>query len=445
MRRRHEAEQNPLYARAAESRRSNERRNPPSRAGYCASAIAAYDVDALEASKLVDLGRLGACASCELSLGECECTDKSQRRVCTHCGALLFVGEARRCNPSPPFSTHWNGGALCCCQGKVQLPPIKRVAAIEAVWNDASLRQALYAHARVLNNALTLASAVVKTPVMPGGSHFTPSVVIQGKLHHKVGSLMTDEDAAPQYAQLYVHDPAASDTTTLDLRFAKLQVSKSTTVPEKRRLMELLTRLEAALRESNPYVRDFVTAGEIFKMEAAAGRMVTCQFVVNPDKAPPGRDKRVYSANRQQRTFDEVSVLHNESRAKRAVVLRCRNDDSELGLQWTPVSSRPSDGQQLRDPPAPLLRGLEQGTYEFTHREFAAFGVVGLQRNSYIDIAGAFFMPSGRLRNIHEDHRAYDPLHYVLLLPAGDDGWVDSMPLATPQGSGASRPEIVGG
>ena len=165
MRQRLEAARNPLYARAAASRLANKRRHPPSFAAYRFSARTASDAD---------VGRLGVCDVCELSAGECQCTDKSQRHICTHCGALLFPKEAKRCKPCPPFGTRSDGGALCCSHGKVQLPPIKRVAAIEALWNDTSLRQTLYSHARALNSALTLASAVVKTPAMPGGSHFTP-------------------------------------------------------------------------------------------------------------------------------------------------------------------------------------------------------------------------------------------------------------------------------
>ena len=325
----------------------------------------------------------------------------------------------------------------------MHLPPIQRVEEVEALWHDAGLGKTLQSHARQLNNALTLASAVVKAPTMPGGSNFQPSVVIQGKLHHKVGALMADDGAVPQCAQLYVHDPAASDTTTLDLRFARFEVSKSTSTAEAQRLKMLLTQLEAALRASNPYVRDFVTAGEIFKSEEKAGRVMKCQLVINPDKAPPTADKRVYSSNRQQRTFDEVTVLHDEKREKRAVVLRCRDDDSEVGLHWTPVPSKPSEGQPLSHPPAALLDALGQGKLEFTRAEYDAFHVIGLQRSSFVDVAGAYFKPAGRLRNIHEDHRAYDPLHFVLLFPAGDDGWVDSMALVNGATHGTAHPPAL--
>lgn len=33
----------------------------------------------------------------------------------------------------------------------------------------------------------------------------------------------------------------------------------------------------------------------------------------------------------------------------------------------------------------------------------------------------------GGLRRIHETHRSFDPLHFVLLFPAGDDGWKINM------------------
>lgn len=432
-----------LHERAAAARSGIQGRQRASRAARNAHAMLAYDVDALADAAYVDLGRMGACASCDLAISECTCDDHCQWRMCTHCGALLFKGEAKQARVFGSFNTCWHGGDLCCSGGKVRLPPIRRVPAIEALWNDARLSKTLVKFARQLNNALTLASAVVKTPKMPGCSHFQPSVVIQGKLHHKVGALMTSDDAAPQYAQLYVHDPAASETTTLDLRFARLHVTASTSQAEVQRLKDLLTRAEAALRSCNPYVRDFVTAGEIFKAEEKAKRLVKCTFVLNPDKAPRTADKRVYSANRQRRTFDEVTVLHNEAAAKRAVVLRCRDDDSELGLHWTPIPAKPTDGQPLRDPPMALLTALGEGTLEFTRREYDAFGIVGLERNSFVDVAGAYFKPAGCLRNIHEDHRAYDPIHYVLLFPAGDDGWVDGMPHAAIATHGLFQPIVL--
>ncbi|MGA1502986.1 MAG: hypothetical protein ACO38Z_10310, partial [Candidatus Nanopelagicales bacterium] len=43
----------------------------------------------------------------------------------------------------------------------------------------------------------------------------------------------------------------------------------------------------------------------------------------------------------------------------------------------------------------------------------------------------------GGLRSVHETHRSFDPLHFVLLFPKGDDGWRLGMPHRTLEGGGA--------
>ena len=116
---------------------------------------------------------------------------------------------------------------------------------------------------------LALASAPVKTPTPPGGG-WSPGLVIQGKLHHKVGPLAVNSNngnptETPRYAQLYVHDPAAEDDATLDQRYAALLMPKTTSAADASKLKALLRDLQKALIECNGYVQDFLTAGEIFQ------------------------------------------------------------------------------------------------------------------------------------------------------------------------------------
>ena len=125
-----------------------------------------------------------------------------QRYMCTHCGALLFPGEAMRATAEGPFKTRWRG-RICCSDGAINLEPVQRDPAVEALWRDASSRKLLLQHTRKLNNGLALASAKVKEPKkLPGDSRWRPSVVIQGKLYHRVGPLATPDNATPQFAQV---------------------------------------------------------------------------------------------------------------------------------------------------------------------------------------------------------------------------------------------------
>lgn len=336
------------------------RRNRPAnyKAGLNASRIFAYDPVELREAAPLDVGDLGTCR-CGACVDDCDCPE-SERALCTYCGALLFPKEARDAKTRGWYETDCCGAGLCCCRGKVDLPPVARDETIELLWDDESTRKTLVEHARQLNNALALASSPAKKASVPG-SDWNPSVVIQGKLHHYIGPLNAADDDVPRYAQLYVHDPAATSDTVAKQRYASLLLPKSTSRPEAARTKAVLDKLQTALRDCNGYVKDFLTAGEIFASEDAP----QASFVINPDRCAPGADKRVYDSNRQRRTFNEVSVLCDEQPAKRTIVLRFRD---------------------------------------------------------------------GGLHETDETHRAYEPLHFVLLFPCGDDGWSIGMPFANVAG-----------
>ena len=134
-------------ARKRDEYAARRRRGPPPpprhNAGRNAPAILAYAPATADAWAPVSLGTLGGCDA------ECDCTGPNcceMRRVCTFCGALLFKGEAKRACVRGPFGTVWCGGQLCCSHGKVLLPPVKRDAAIDALWREN--RKVLAAHAR---------------------------------------------------------------------------------------------------------------------------------------------------------------------------------------------------------------------------------------------------------------------------------------------------------
>jgi hypothetical protein len=93
-------------------------------------AMLAYEPAAHAAAAYVDVGRLGD-------------------RVCTHCAALLWAGEAVRVPPGKDREggTGWRG-TLCCSNGAVLLPPISRSPAIDALFDDDRNAKDLEKHAR---------------------------------------------------------------------------------------------------------------------------------------------------------------------------------------------------------------------------------------------------------------------------------------------------------
>ena len=74
--------------------------------------------------------------------------------------------------------------------------------------NDAKSRL-FKAYARQLNNAVCLSSLTVTERNLGG---FNPSVVFQGKVHHRAGALLPADGEQPKCAQLYVYDSAMEST-----------------------------------------------------------------------------------------------------------------------------------------------------------------------------------------------------------------------------------------
>jgi hypothetical protein len=284
--------------------------------------ILALDRVALDNSKPFHVGVLGGCRKCH-AVG-CSCVE---RFVCTHCGAFLFAAEAKPTNVRGRFKTKWQGGNLCCNGGRLFIEPIRRDAALEAIFADAGKRKHLLQYSRQFNNSLALASTVAKCPLgskpLPGGGNWCPTVLIEGKLHHYVGSIQPKDGETERYAQLYVSDPSGQNTTTVKARAAYLHLPKSASSRERATCMALLKELAAVFRSCNPYVQDIISAGEIM---SAHDDVPERTFVIDNEKRDPTKAHAgVYSNNGTRRTFVEVKVLCDEAPAKNAIVLRHRD------------------------------------------------------------------------------------------------------------------------
>ena len=95
-------------------------------------------------------------------------------------------------------------GCSCCSDGQVDLPAVEGGTRVDELWcgkegEDAAKAKLLLAHPRKFNNALALAYEQVEEPEVESGG-WQPSVVIQGKLYHKIGPLQPEEGAAPAFA-----------------------------------------------------------------------------------------------------------------------------------------------------------------------------------------------------------------------------------------------------
>ncbi|KAF0314588.1 hypothetical protein FJT64_014988 [Amphibalanus amphitrite] len=226
-------------------------------------------------------------------------------RGCQHCGALLWPAE----RPS-----------LCCAAGKVRLAPLPAPPpSLRQLWTDDSAVARIFRkHVRHLNSALALASQTVQeVRPPPGHGGYTPSVVIQGRLYHRLGPLRARDGEVPKFAQIYVQDPLCEDPEAeAALRLGHVRLSANTPAATQRALRDILQHLQQLLREHNPLVQDFIMASEIPEDQVEHRRLV-----ISADARPAGEHARRY--NRPE-GLQEVSVLIGEEPVHRDIVLRRR-------------------------------------------------------------------------------------------------------------------------
>ena len=278
------------------------------------------------------------------------CDTGPRDTACPHCGALLWRAER---------------DTLCCSGGRVQLEPLPAPPPlIRELWTaDTQEARSFRQHARRLNTALSLASLMTKEVRAPDGG-FSPSVIIQGKMYHRIGPLRARDGHQPTFAQIYVNDPDCDDPAAeAALRLGNVPLPRNTSGAEKARLLGLLEQLQILLREVNPYVRDFIHAAELPEEDVGQQRLV-----ISADARPVEQHPRRY--NRAE-GFREVAVLMDEQPVHQDIVLHRRE-------------------------------------------------------------------PRGRppLQTVNELNRAFEALHFVLLLPFGTDTWHKGLPQAVANGRG---------
>jgi len=186
------------------NRRGRARAIPPAyNAARNAAELCAHDEHAHEHAEAVDVGRLGACALCG-DTEPCEDPEDASHKLnrymymCTFCGALLFPGEATRGKARGRKVLDQVAWCYLLQQGRRRPAAHRARREGRGALADPQSAKLLKSHGRKLNNGLALASAKVKEPAnLPGESSWRPSVVIQGKLYHRVGPLAVSEGATP--------------------------------------------------------------------------------------------------------------------------------------------------------------------------------------------------------------------------------------------------------
>ncbi len=188
------------------------------------------------------------------------------RNVCPHCRAYRWKEER------PGF---------CCMNGKVQLNPLPPAPPeIQQLYRVGGPK--FLDNLRAYNNALALASLGCSEHRMAG---FSPTFKIQGKLHHRIGSLRPTDGEQPKFAQIYFNDTDHEAQNRLRHN------------PDLQR--NVVNDLQNCLHRVNPYVRSLKSALQV------ADEHPEVKLVLNADTKPTEEHARRYNLP----TASEVAVI----------------------------------------------------------------------------------------------------------------------------------------
>jgi hypothetical protein len=255
---------------------------------------------------------------------------------CSKCGAMMWLDE--RINKStrlPEFST-------CCAKGKVILPSLQELPPpLNTLLTETDPRSCTFRkNIRMYNSALSFTSIGAKIDQHITGTSGIYTFRIHGEMYHRIGPLLPDSEAQPQFAQIYIYDTDHEIQNRSNI-ISGLDPS-------------ILAELQQMLHDINPYVNKFRQAGNLLKHN-------------------PSLDLKLIITN--NRTKD--SRRYNTPNASEVAAIMI-GDGQEMEYQNRDIILQPHEG------------GLQQ---------------------------------------ISEIHRAYTPLHYVLMFPRGEDGWHPNIPI----------------
>ena len=230
--------------------------------------------------------------------------------VCAHCGALKFQKET---------------STSCCSGGKV-LPAVfpRPPEPLMELWKGKDPKSKIFKeNSRHINNAVCLSSIKANEKKFRG---FAPSLVFQGRVQNRAGSLLPSEGEDARFAQLYVYDPALESSQ----RFKNMVIPSNMSPAQRNLLKETLNTAQNEIHLHNPFVQDFIQIIEMPEEEFVDGKIVITA------KAPVDEHRRRYNA---PSNLQEVSILMNPG--KHDLVLQRRGG----GLQT--ISSLNPKGMPL--------------------------------------------------------------------------------------------------
>ena len=198
-------------------------------------------------------------------------------KICPFCSALLFVGETAN---------------FCCMNGKVRLGNLNDLPEeIDHLFrSDDLIANEFRKNLRQYNCIFQMTSFGAKEITSRNG--WNPSVIIQGQVHHYIGSLIPEPEEEAKYIQIYFLD--RQESIEIRMNILRNNIIQRT----------IVALLEDVLRQHNQYIISLRHAKEVITT------FPTATIEIAPDRRPANEHERRFN----DQVANEVAVIiHNSN------------------------------------------------------------------------------------------------------------------------------------
>jgi len=143
--------------------------------------------------------------------------------------------------------------SICCAKGKVILPSLQELPPpLDILLTGTDPRSCAFRqNIRMYNSALSFTSIGAKINQEVAGTSGIYTFRIHGEMYHRIGTLLPDSEAQPQFAQIYIYDTDHEIQNRLNIMPGLDPM--------------ILGELQQMLHDINPYVNQFRQAGNLLK------------------------------------------------------------------------------------------------------------------------------------------------------------------------------------
>uniref|UniRef100_A0A8D9E7B6 OTU domain-containing protein n=1 Tax=Cacopsylla melanoneura TaxID=428564 RepID=A0A8D9E7B6_9HEMI len=191
---------------------------------------------------------------------------------------------------------------LCCCGGKVRLPPPRLLPEplFSLLTNNHPESEHFLINLRKYNSCFQMTSFGAKE-IREG--NFMPTFKVQGQVYHRIGSLLPPPELQPAFLQIYF---VGDDEKETDIRCQNFPATKP----------YLVRQLQTMLHQYNPYIREFKIALESTPID------VQFKVVIQANKKPADGHRGRFNA---PVTNEVAVVIVGQEFDRRDIILHSRD------------------------------------------------------------------------------------------------------------------------